>query len=83
MTSYRPGEVVGFVGTMAIVVGAVVLIPNTANPSTHVGLYIIGGLLVLGGLLLRIESAILRAGRVDDQPRKGPAQRPLRPEPPE
>ena len=68
MTSYRPAEVVRFLGTSAIVVGGLSLVFNTANPSAHAGLYVICGLLVLGGLLLRIESAILCAGGVTDPP---------------
>jgi hypothetical protein len=76
MTRYRPGDLVALLGTIAVVVGALFLVPNTANPSAHAGLYVVCGLLILGGLLLRIEGAILRSGRVAAPPDEEPARRP-------
>ena len=58
-----PGAVVGVVGTVAAVVGALIIIFNG----------FLGAVLVLGGLLLRIESAIRGVSRPGEAPDDGAA----------
>ncbi|MGV9767672.1 hypothetical protein [Micromonospora tulbaghiae] len=57
----RPGAVTGLLGGLAVSVGAIVMIANYETPGFMVDFYI-GTVLIGGGLLLRIESAIRSAG---------------------
>jgi hypothetical protein len=59
MIPYSTEEIVRFVGTAAILLGGVILASGASSGKSVV----VAGLLVVGGLLLRIEAAILRAGR--------------------
>ena len=67
---YRRGGITWFVGTLAALVGVgVVLAP-------HSGFDFFGGLLVIGGIMLRIEAAVLRLGSGRDETDDKPPERP-------
>ena len=59
MIPYSAEEIVRIVGTAAVLLGGVILASGARSGNSLV----VAGLLVVGGLLLRIEAAILRAGR--------------------
>lgn len=62
-----PGAVVGVVGTVAAIAGALIILFTWQTPGYQTGFFI-GGLLVVGGLLLRIESAIRGTSPQQDAP---------------
>ncbi|GAB3177866.1 hypothetical protein GCM10027259_23430 [Micromonospora palomenae] len=59
--STRPGALTGFLGGLAAAAGAIVIMVNYQTPGYEVGFFI-GSVLIVGGLLLRIESAIRSTG---------------------
>ncbi|MFG2167834.1 hypothetical protein [Micromonospora chersina] len=59
--STRPGALTGFWGSVAAAAGVIVIMVNYQTPGYEVG-YFIGAVLIGGGLLLRIESAIRSTG---------------------
>ncbi|WP_091667894.1 hypothetical protein [Micromonospora auratinigra] len=61
--SAPPGALIGVVGTVAAIAGALILILKGG----------IGAVFVIGGLLLRIESAIRGTSRPSSTPEDGPA----------
>jgi uncharacterized membrane protein HdeD (DUF308 family) len=62
MTNSRPGEFVALVGTLTIFTGATILAVSWATSS--IPALFVGALFVFGGLLLRIEAAVLRSSKV-------------------
>ncbi|WP_319459251.1 hypothetical protein [Micromonospora sp. RTP1Z1] len=67
------GVIVGAVGTLAALAGAVAIVVGWQMPRAEVGL-LLGGMLLFGGLLMRIESAITRGmNRQHDAPDQGTA----------
>jgi hypothetical protein len=69
-------EGVRALGTVAIVAGTVILVVTSGGPGDHVATYLVSALLVVGGCLLRIEAAVLRAGGAIDQGEEEPSKRP-------
>ncbi|MFE9689764.1 hypothetical protein [Micromonospora sp. NPDC005806] len=68
----RPGVIVGAAGTLAAGAGAVAILVGWQMPHAEMGL-LLGGMLLFGGLLMRIESAITRGmNRRHDAPDEGP-----------
>ena len=67
MSGRRDGDGVRLVGTVAIVAGGGILAVS-ARSGVHVATYLFSALLVVGGLFLRIEAAVLRAGDASDPP---------------
>ncbi|WP_431933988.1 hypothetical protein [Micromonospora sp. RP3T] len=61
------GRLVGVVGTAAAVIGALVIL-NAYNRPGWEDDFVVGGLLILGGLLLRIERAVRTHGGRTDRP---------------
>lgn len=49
------------VGTIAIVAGMLTALSTSATPNGHSGAFVVAALLVLAGVGLRIEAAILEA----------------------
>jgi hypothetical protein len=78
VSEYEPGGVVLFLGTAAALSGVAVIVVNVATSGVPLGAFVIGGLLLLSGLLLRIEAAIIRSGRGPGpaDPDDGPPERP-------
>ena len=69
----RPGVIVGAVGTLAAFAGAVAILVGWQMPGAELG-FLCGGMLLFGGLLMRIESAITRGmNRQHDAPDDGAA----------
>ncbi|MEU1846649.1 hypothetical protein [Micromonospora sediminicola] len=70
------GRLTGILGTVATVIGALVILVAYDRPG-WVDDFAVGGLLVLGGLLLRIEAAIhQRGGRTAGPAPTAPSNRP-------
>lgn len=68
-----PGVVVGVLGTIATLAGAAAILAGWQLPRAEVGFFL-GAVLVFGGLLMRIESAITRGmNRRHDAPGDGAA----------
>ncbi|MET7864271.1 hypothetical protein [Micromonospora taraxaci] len=61
----RPGEIVETIGTLGAVVGGALFVIGLTGSTS--GFPAVGGLLVISGLLLRIEAAVL--GSRDSGPR--------------
>jgi hypothetical protein len=78
VSEYQPGGVVLFLGSAAALSGVAVIVVNVATSGIPLGAFVIGGLLLLSGLLLRIEAAIIRSrsGPGSADPDDGPPERP-------
>jgi len=65
-------------GTTAACAGVVIMLVNVATTGAPLGAFVVGGLLLVSGLLLRIEAAVVRAGSppVDSDRDDGPPDRP-------
>ncbi|MGR6316493.1 hypothetical protein Q2K19_10590 [Micromonospora soli] len=58
-----PGAIVGVVGTVAAAIGVLIILLQLTATSLPGRLFLVGVVLVVGGLLLRVESAIRATSR--------------------
>ncbi|MFC0003480.1 hypothetical protein [Micromonospora siamensis] len=70
-----PGTSAAVLGALSVVVGALV-VAVTVGTSGSAAAFAVGALMVIGGLLLRIEAAILLSGGRSATPNDGPASGP-------
>jgi uncharacterized membrane protein len=75
MSGWSGADGVRLVGTLAIFAGGGILTVSANRPGDHVATYLFSAMLVVGGFLLRIEAAVLRAGDASG-PREEPSGRP-------
>lgn len=57
----RPGRAVGLLGSLAAIAGVAILLANWDQVGSGLDDLALGAVLTIGGLLLRIEGAIVRA----------------------